>query len=66
MLGLGRPVIWLCNDQEIKDVHFDTRQYNAINYTDDELDKLRSSLQYRIEAIMGKGPLGAEVSPYRQ
>jgi nucleoside 2-deoxyribosyltransferase len=56
MLGLGRPVIWLCRDQDLKDVHFDTRQYNTITYTDDELEKLKSALQYRIEAIMGKGP----------
>jgi nucleoside 2-deoxyribosyltransferase len=56
MLGLGRPVIWLCRDHDLKDVHFDTRQYNTVTYTDHEPEKLKSALQYRIEAIMGKGP----------
>lgn len=54
MLGLGRPVIWLCNELDLNKVHFDTRQYNTIVYTDSE--SLRSKLQFRIEAIMGKGP----------
>lgn len=61
MLGLGRPVIWLCRDQDLKDIHFDTRQYNTIKYTDDKLEKLKSDLQFRIEAVMGKGPHAAEV-----
>jgi hypothetical protein len=54
MLGLGRPVIWLCNESDLEKVHFDTRQYNTIAYSD--FDELRSKLQFRIEAIMGKGP----------
>jgi nucleoside 2-deoxyribosyltransferase len=66
MLGLGRPVIWLCRDQDLKDVHFDTRQYNTIKYADDGLEKLKSALQYRIEAIMGKGPHVAEVLQSQQ
>jgi uncharacterized Zn finger protein (UPF0148 family) len=58
MLGLGRPVIWLCNESDLGNVHFDTRQYNTIVYTD--LEQLKSKLQFRIEAIMGKGPHGAD------
>jgi hypothetical protein len=54
MLGLGRPVIWLCNESDLEKVHFDTRQYNMIVYDDPE--ELKSKLQFRIEAIMGKGP----------
>jgi hypothetical protein len=54
MLGLGRPVIWLCSESDLEDVHFDTRQYNTIVYK--EVEELRSQLQFRIEAIMGKGP----------
>jgi hypothetical protein len=61
MLGLGRPVVWLCNKSEIDKVHFDTRQYNTIVYAD--VEELKSKLQFRIEAIMGKGPHVAEVSP---
>jgi nucleoside 2-deoxyribosyltransferase len=55
MLGLGRPVLWVCNDSESKKVHFDARQYNTIFYTN--LDDLKSRLQLRIEAILGKGPI---------
>ena len=54
MLGLGRPVIWLCNESDLGNVHFDTRQYNTIVYAD--VETLKSKLQFRIEAIMGKGP----------
>ena len=53
MLGLGRPVVWLCHESELGNVHFDTRQYNTIVYKDAE--ELKSKLQFRIEAIMGKG-----------
>ena len=55
MLGLGRPVIWVCEKAELHDVHFDTRQYNTIDYLD--AADLQKRLQVRIEAIMGKGPL---------
>jgi nucleoside 2-deoxyribosyltransferase len=54
MLGLGRPVIWICEKEDLKNVHFDARQYNTIDYTD--ADDLKKRLQFRIEAIMGKGP----------
>jgi hypothetical protein len=53
-LGLGRPVIWLCEKEDLKNVHFDTRQYNTIDYKD--ADDLQTRLQFRIEAILGKGP----------
>jgi hypothetical protein len=32
MLGRGRTVIWMCKDEELAASHFDTRQYNFINY----------------------------------
>lgn len=54
MLGLGRPVIWVCDKSDLGNVHFDTRQYNTIDYSDTE--ELRSRLQFRIEANLGKGP----------
>jgi nucleoside 2-deoxyribosyltransferase len=54
MLGLGRPVIWLCEKEDLKNVAFDTRQYNTIDYKDAE--DLRTRLQFRIEALLGKGP----------
>jgi nucleoside 2-deoxyribosyltransferase len=54
MLGLGRPVIWLCHEPEFEKVHFDTRQYNTIKYQN--VEELTAKLQYRIEAILGRGP----------
>jgi nucleoside 2-deoxyribosyltransferase len=55
MLGLGRPVIWLCDKAELDKVHFDTRQYNMIDYIDPA--ELKKRLQLRIEANLGKGPV---------
>ena len=53
-LGLGLPVIWTCRKDDMKELHFDIRQYNTIDW--DEYDELASRLQYRIEATVGKGP----------
>lgn len=53
MLGLGRPVVWVCSVEDIDKVHFDTRQYNIIDYESSE--DLRHRLQLRIEAVIGKG-----------
>lgn len=48
--GLGIPVIWTCRQDCIGDVHFDTRQYNHIVWTDPE--HLRSALRDRILATV--------------
>ncbi len=61
--GLGRPVIWMCRDAERDQLHFDTRQYNHILYTDvvDAEKKLRD----RIVGMLGEGhyrPTGESVS----
>jgi hypothetical protein len=53
MLGLGRHVIWTCSSDDLENVHFDTRQYNIIDY-EGEAD-LSKRLQLRIEAVIGKG-----------
>ncbi len=51
--GLGRPVIWMCREEEKDKLHFDTRQYNHILYSDptDAQKRLRD----RIVAILGEG-----------
>jgi len=54
MLGLGRTVIWMCKDEELAASHFDTRQYNFINYK--SVDEARKRLYDRIMAIEGAGP----------
>ena len=54
MLGLGRTVIWMCKDEELAASHFDTRQYNHINYK--TIEEARKRLYDRIMAIEGAGP----------
>jgi len=53
--GMGRPVIWLCRDDELKNVHFDTRQYNFIIWRPEALTDLARALENRILATIGRG-----------
>ena len=53
-LGLDLPVIWTCKKDDMKDLHFDIRQYNTIDWETPE--DLARRLQHRIEATVGKGP----------
>jgi hypothetical protein len=50
-LGLGIPVIWMCRSDDLKNLHFDTRQYNHIEWTDpaEAYEKLKN----RISASLG-------------
>ena len=54
--GLGKPVIWTVRKDSLKDVHFDTRQFNHIPWEADKLDAFRDALKNRILATIGKGP----------
>jgi hypothetical protein len=56
-IGLGRQRIWTCRQDDIKNLHFDIRQYNCIDWKN-EAD-LAKRLQVRIEAMFGRGPLAA-------
>lgn len=47
-LGLGIPVIWTVREDQLKDIHFDTRQYNYIVYANAE--ELQHRLRIRIAA----------------
>ena len=47
-MGLGIPVIFTCRHDMVCQLHFDTRQYNHIVWTDS--DELRQRLQERILA----------------
>ena len=49
-MGLGLPVIWVIQKDDVKNLHFDTRQYNHIVYTDAE--DLRKQLHNRIAATI--------------
>lgn len=54
-LGLNIPVFWTCYKEEIKNLHFDVRQFNCIDWETPEDLFLR--LRNRIEAVVGTGPL---------
>ena len=55
-MGRGLPVFWTCRKDHFKDLHFDIRQYNCIDWKG--LDDLKPRLQQRIEAQLGRGPVG--------
>ncbi|MES2500641.1 MAG: hypothetical protein V4570_08900 [Pseudomonadota bacterium] len=54
-LGLGLQVIWTCEKSELKDIHFDNRQYNFVTWEEDKLEDFKVALQNRIEATIGQG-----------
>jgi hypothetical protein len=49
-LGLGRTVIWTCRHDEMKQVHFDTRQYSHVTWVDP--NDLATKLEARIRATV--------------
>jgi hypothetical protein len=49
-IGLGRTVIWSCHEDEIHDVHFDTRQYSHVEWKD--AADLRVKLEDRIRGTV--------------
>jgi len=48
--GLGRPVIYSCQESDFKDLHFDTRLINHIKWSDPA--DLRGKLANRIKATI--------------
>jgi hypothetical protein len=64
MHGLGRNVIWMCHEDELKTdeskskegLHFDIRQYNFLTYSEPD-EAIKKQLYDRILAIEGEGPL---------
>lgn len=52
-LGLVIPVIWMCREEDLQNSHFDTRQYNAVVWTEDDLADARARLAIRIGAVVG-------------
>lgn len=49
-MGLGKPVIWTCKEEDLEKVHFDTRQYNHIFWKDE--NDLYERLTRRIQATI--------------
>jgi hypothetical protein len=56
-LGFGLPVIWLVQESEKDNIHFDNRQYNFIRWQPENFPALQHALKNRIEATIGRGPL---------
>jgi nucleoside 2-deoxyribosyltransferase len=52
--GLGLPVIWTVHEEELKDTHFDTRQYNHVTWTSPT--ELREKLFNRVTASLERTP----------
>ncbi len=57
-MALGKEVIWTCEENDFKDVHFDTRQYNHIVWKTPEA--LREKLFNRILGTIGRGNVKIE------
>jgi len=55
--GLGLPVIFMCRESDMKELHFDIRQYNCIEWSPYKLEEARDRLKNRILATLGQGPL---------
>lgn len=51
--GLGLPVFWCVRSDDLKNVHFDTRQYNHIVWEHEQ--QLADQLYFYVSAIIGKG-----------
>src|SRR5262245_24016164 len=43
--GLGKPVIWTVRHEDLHAAHFDTRQYNYILWSMNDLPALRTALK---------------------
>jgi hypothetical protein len=54
-LGIGIPVVWMCEKGDFENVHFDTRQYNTLVWENGKLNGGSKSLSNRIQAIVGMG-----------
>jgi hypothetical protein len=58
--GLGQKVIWTVREDHLTEIHFDTRQFNFIIWSEKELEAFATALQHRIEGTIGPGPLKQE------
>lgn len=54
--GLNLEVIWLCKEGDIDNPHLDVRQYNCIEWTENNLKDFRKRITDRIAATVGWGP----------
>lgn len=60
-MGLGKRVIWCVKAADLKDIHFDNRQFNFLLWNEDNITAFKEALTNRINAIFGKGPVRLDV-----
>lgn len=53
--GLGREVIFSCEDSDFKRVHFDVQHLNLVKWSQQNIEKAIQDLKWRIEGLFGKG-----------
>lgn len=51
-LGLGIPVIYTCRSDMFDILHFDTRQYPHLDWTDETIETFRQNLENKIRATI--------------
>jgi len=58
-LGLGLTVIWTIRKGTLNRIHFDNRQYPFLEWEANDLGPFAKSLQDRIVALLGQGPISS-------
>lgn len=53
--GLSIEVFWTCRKDNTKDLHFDIRQFNCIDWESDKLEEFKERITLRIESVIGRG-----------
>jgi len=53
-MGKNLPIFWTCRKTDMKELHFDIRQFNCIGW--ETAEELAERLAARIEAVLGRGP----------
>jgi hypothetical protein len=53
-MGKGLPIFWTCRKSDMRELHFDIRQFNCISW--ESPSELAIRLRSRIEAVLGRGP----------
>ncbi len=51
--GLNLEVIWSCREDDVKNLHFDIRQYNCIVWSENNLEDFKYKIKNRIGATVG-------------
>lgn len=53
--GLGRPVIFTCEEAYFEDIHFDVKHLNFLKWKEDEISDAIERLAWKVQATLGRG-----------